>query len=161
MKAFVWNLLVNCIGKSYLLSEGMRYNIYKLAGMRTKSKNIRAGCIFRGKSIFIGENVLINHNCFIDGWQKVEIQDNVSIAYNVTICTSSHYIGDESKRAGDSDRKPIIIEKGSWIGANATILPGVTIGKGCVIGAGSVVTKSTDPNCLYAGVPAKKIKELN
>lgn len=129
MKIFIWNLLVNCIGKSYLFSENIRYRIYKLAGMRTKTKNIRAGCTFRGKSIFIGENVLINHNCFIDGWECVEIHDNVSLACNVTICTSSHVIGNEEKRAGISDRKPVIIESGSWIGVNVTILPGVTIEK--------------------------------
>ena len=73
MKIFIWNLLVNSIGRSYLLSDRFRYVIYKLAGMRTKTKNIRAGSVFRGKSVFIDEGVLINHNCFIDAWERVEI----------------------------------------------------------------------------------------
>ena len=56
-------------------------------------------------------------------------------------------------------QKGINIEDNVWIGANVTILDGVTIKSGCVIGAGAVVTKSTEPNGIYAGVPARKIKE--
>ncbi|MGI2292887.1 acyltransferase [Paenibacillus sp. GXUN7292] len=65
-----------------------------------------------------------------------------------------------SKRAGESDRKPVTIGKGCWIGARATILPGVTVGDGCVIAAGAVVTKDCEPDSLYAGVPAIKIKSI-
>lgn len=157
----IWNIFVNSIGKSYIIPDSFRYLVYKAAGMRTKTKKIRAGSIFRGKSVFIGENVLINHNCFIDAWEKVTIGNNTSIAFGVTICTSSHKIGTSNKRAGESDRKPITIGDGCWIGANVTILPGVTIGDGCVIGAGSVVTKDCKSNTLYAGVPAREIRELS
>lgn len=159
-KIYIWNLIVNSIAKSWIIPDFFRYYIYKLAGMQTKSKNIRSGCIFRGKSIFIGKNVLINHNCFIDAFEKVEIKDNVSIAYNVTISTSSHKIGNCSKRAGIAERRPVIIGQGCWIGASSTILSGVTIADGCIIGAGSVVTADTEPNCLYVGVPARKIKAI-
>lgn len=161
MSIFIWNLFVNSIGKSYIISDKLRYRVYKLAGMRTKSNNIRAGCIFRGKSIFIGKDVLINHNCFIDGWESVTIGDNTSMAFGTNIITSSHKIGASCKRTGESDRKPVIIGKGCWIGANVTILPGVDIGDGCVIGAGSVVTRNCEANSLYVGVPAKKVKELD
>lgn len=157
----IWNVLVNSLGKSYIISNKARYFLYKLAGMRTKSSNIRAGVIFRGKSVFIGKGVLINNNCFIDAYEKVVIGDNTSVAFNVLICTSSHEIGKETKRAGESKRKQVIIGSGCWIGANATILPGVRIGDGCVIGAGSVVIRDCEPNTLYTGVPAKKVKVLD
>ncbi|MCR4913326.1 MAG: acyltransferase [Lactobacillus sp.] len=55
---------------------------------------------------------------------------------------------------------PVKIDDGCWIGANVTILPGVHIGKGCVIGAGAVVNKDCEPNGVYVGVPAKRIKDL-
>lgn len=128
--------------------------------MRTKSSNIRSGCIFRGKSIFIEEGVFINHNVFIDAWESVTIKKNTSIAFDVMICTSSHRIGENNKRAGESKRRPVVIGKGCWIGARCIILPGVTIGDGCVIAAGSVVNKDCDPNSLYAGNPAKFIRIL-
>ncbi|EHM32411.1 Putative acetyltransferase [Enterococcus faecium E4453] len=55
---------------------------------------------------------------------------------------------------------PIVIEDGSWIGANVTVIPGVTIHKGAIVAAGSVVVKDCEENALYAGVPAKKIRNL-
>lgn len=156
----IWNILVNIIANSYLVPKNLRYAIYKLAGLRTQSTNIRSGCKFRGKSIFIEKGVFLNHNVFIDAWEEVTIKENTAIAFDVLICTSSHKIGGEYKRAGESDRKPVVIGKGCWIGTRVTILPGVTIGDGCVIAAGSVVTKDCIPNALYAGIPAKKVRSL-
>lgn len=160
ISVIIWNLFVNTIGKSLFISNRLRFIFYKIAGMRTKSSNIRSGCIFRGKSIFIEKGVFINHNVFIDAWESVTIKENTSIAFDVMICTSSHKIGESSKRAGESQRKPIIIGKGCWIGARSIILPGVIIGDGCVIAAGSVVNKDCNSNSLYAGNPAKFIKKL-
>jgi maltose O-acetyltransferase len=57
--------------------------------------------------------------------------------------------------------KSVFIGNGVWVGVNATILPGITIGDGCVIAAGAVVTSDCEPNCLYGGVPAKIIKRLD
>lgn len=164
MKSFisliVWNLFVNVIGKSILVPQKLRYMLYRLAGMRTGSSNIRSGCTFRGKSITIEKGVFLNHNVFVDAWESVTIKENTAVAFDVLICTSSHKVGDSTKRAGESDRKSVVIGKGCWIGARATILPGVTIGDGCVIAAGAVVTKDCKPNSMYAGVPAKWIKDL-
>lgn len=128
--------------------------------MRTKTSNIRAGCTFRGKSIVIEKGAFLNHNVFIDGWESVIIKENAAIAFDVLICTSSHKIGEPRNRAGVSERKPVIIGKGCWIGARAIILPGVTLGDGSVIAAGSVVNRDCKPNTLYAGVPAKEVKSL-
>lgn len=75
--------------------------------------------------------------------------------------TDSHEIGNEEKRAGTPYFPKISIGDGCWIGANSTILGGVNIGKGTIIGAGSLVNKDCEPNSLYAGVPAKLIKRIN
>lgn len=69
-------------------------------------------------------------------------------------------MGDAKRRAGKAIVGDIIIENGCWIGGNVTILPGVVISEGCIIGAGSVVTKNTEKNSLYVGVPAKKVRNL-
>lgn len=82
------------------------------------------------------------------------IKENTSIAFDVMICTYSHKIGENNKRAGESQRRPVVIGKGCWIGARSIILPGVTIGDGCV------VNKDCNSNSLYAGNPAKFIRKL-
>ena len=79
---------------------------------------------------------------------------------DLLLCTSTHDFFKSEKRAGQPIAKKIIIEDGTWIGARSIILPGVVIGKGCVIAAGSVVIKDCEPNFLYGGNPAKKIKKL-
>lgn len=160
LKDLKWNILVNTIGKSVLIPQNIRYQLYKIAGMNVRTSRIRPGCKFRGNKLELGKDVFLNHNVFIDAQEQVVIKENASIAFDVLICTSSHFVGNENRRAGDSDRKPVIIGKGCWVGARATILPGVTIGDGCIIAAGSVVNKDCEPNGLYAGVPANRIKDL-
>ena len=108
----------------------------------------------------IGNNVFINYNCFFDALDNIIIGDNCNLAYGITISTSSHLIGDASRRAGENISQKVIIGKGSWIGARVTVLPGVTIGDGCIIAAGSLVNKDCDANSIYGGVPAQKIKSL-
>lgn len=83
------------------------------------------------------------------------------MGFNVVFCLVSHKIGESGQRAGKRIAGDIHIGDGSWIGANVTILPNVTIGKGCVVAAGSLVNKDCLDNCMYAGVPAKRIKALD
>lgn len=113
-----------------------------------------------GNKIEIGKNVFINYQCFFDNNEKIIIDDNVHLGMKTSIITSSHNIDNDKQRAGIGLSQEVHIKMGSWIAAGVMILPGITIGKGCVIAAGSVVTKDTEDNCLYAGIPAKKIKEL-
>nr|WP_243895920.1 acyltransferase [Paenibacillus sp. F411] len=76
-------------------------------------------------------------------------------------CTDTHEIGTSDERGGERKLLPIKVDDGCWIGARVTILPGVTVGQGCIIAAGAVVTKDCEPNGLYAGVPARRIKDLS
>jgi maltose O-acetyltransferase len=78
----------------------------------------------------------------------------------VLFCSSTHKVGNASQRAGADDNKGITIDDGCWIGARATILPGVHVYSGCVIAAGAVVVSDCEKNGLYAGVPARRVKEL-
>lgn len=73
----------------------------------------------------------------------------------------THKIGPKMKRAGAVYYDAITVGDGCWIGCNVTILPGVTIANGCVIGAGATVVKNTEPNGLYVGIPAKRIRDLD
>ena len=111
-------------------------------------------------------NCFINRNCsFYIGYgqnnQEIVIGDNVSIGMNVTFCCVSHKIADSECRAGEHEYNSIIVKKGAWIGANVTILPGVIIGQGSVVAAGTLVKKDVPDNVVVAGVPAKIIKHLD
>ena len=108
-----------------------------------------------------GGGTFINYNCFFDLGDDIVIGKNCNLAYNVTIMNSSHKIGTSKRRASENITAPTKIGNGVWIGANSVIFPGVTIGDGVIIGAGSLVTKDCEPDCLYAGHPAIKVRGLS
>lgn len=103
----------------------------------------------------------VNRGCVFDNSASIEIGERVMVGMEVMFVTSTHALGSSERRAMEVTSAPIVIGDGSWIGSRATILPGVTIGVGCVVGAGSLVREDCQPNGLYAGVPAKRIKSLN
>ncbi len=111
-----------------------------------------------GINIRIGKNVFINSGCCFQDHAGIEIGDGALIGHQVVIATLNHDIY-PSNRA-DMMPKPVKIGKNVWIGAHATILPGVTIGDNAIIAAGAVVTKDVEKNTVVGGVPAKKIKDI-
>ncbi len=88
------------------------------------------------------------------------LEDWVGISSNVHFITFTHDIGDITRRVGKIKFKPILVRAGTWIGTRTTVLPGVTIGVGCVIGAGSLVTADIPDNSLAIGRPAQVIRKL-
>ena len=112
-----------------------------------------------GINIKVGKNVFINACCRFQDQGGIEIGDNCLIGHNTTIATLNHDFNPE-KRANLTP-SPVKIGKNVWIGSDCTILPGVEIGDGAIIGAGSVVTKSIPSNSVAVGNPARVIKEIN
>lgn len=110
--------------------------------------------------VVIGDHTRIGlHNTIIG---PVEIGNHVNLAQGITVTALNHNFSDTSKRIDEQgvSTNPVTIEDDVWVGANAVILPGVTIGEHCVIAAGAVVTKDVPPHSLVAGVPAKVIKQI-
>ncbi|MFK0571347.1 sugar O-acetyltransferase [Endozoicomonas sp.] len=113
-----------------------------------------------GYNIEIGSNFYANHNLTIIDACNVTIGDNVLIAPHVMISTSTHPI-DPVERQKTEYGAPVTIGNNVWIGGNVSILPGVTIGDNCVIGAGSVVNKDIPANNVAVGNPCRVIRTLS
>lgn len=111
-----------------------------------------------GKHIQLGKNVFINHDCTFLDLGGIIIEDDVLIGPKVSIITENHPVSPDERKM--LDLKLVIIKRNSWIGANATILPGVTVGENSVVAAGAVVTKDVPANTVVAGIPAKVIKKI-
>ena len=99
-------------------------------------------------------NSFINSDCKIRCYEKIQIGDNCAISHDVTIMDSNAH-----RLNGEIKKEPIIIENNVWIGTKVTILPGVKIGEGAVIAAGSLINKDIPKNTLVGGMPAKVLKE--
>lgn len=131
---------------------------------------IEAYPVDNNKTLFIGKNFQMNDYVHISAVKSVCIGDNVLLASKIYIsdCTHGSYIGDENDSdplLNPADRplsvKPVIIEDNVWLGEFVSVLPGVTIGKGAIVGANSVVSKNLPPYVIAVGSPAKPIKFYN
>lgn len=147
---------------TYIPFSIVRLSIVRIYIKLGKNSNVCSGTKILNSSlnrnqIIIGSNCVINPDCILDGRQgKIIIKDNVDIARGTWIYTLEHdpHSDFHSTKYGD-----VIIEEYVWIASRVTILPGVTLGRGCVIAAGSVVTKDIPAMRIAGGIPAKIIGE--
>lgn len=111
-----------------------------------------------GKNTVFGRDVFINSGCHFQDQGGITIGDGSLIGHNVVLATINHDLDPKNNRK--NHYAPIIIGNHVWIGANATVLAGVTIGDWSVVGAGAVVTRDVPPRCIVGGVPARVIKTI-
>lgn len=111
-----------------------------------------------GRFIQIGKNVFINHACSFLDMGAITIEDDVLIGPKVNLITENHPLDPADRRALIT--KPVVVKRNAWIGAGATILPGVTVGRNSVVAAGAVVAADVPDNTIVGGVPAKIIKKI-
>jgi acetyltransferase-like isoleucine patch superfamily enzyme len=112
-----------------------------------------------GRHIKIGKNVFINHACSFLDLGGITIEDDVLIGPRVNLTTENHPIDPSQRQC--LDVKAIVINRGAWIGAAATILPGVTVGVNSIVAAGAVVNNDVPDNTIVGGIPAKVIKTIH
>lgn len=111
-----------------------------------------------GKNLHFGKRVFVNSGCKFQDQGGIYIGDDVLVGHNCVIATLNHV--EDPDRRGDMTAKPVIIRDKVWIGANVTILQGVTVGEGAILAAGAVVTKDVPPRTVVGGVPAKILKTI-
>ena len=145
----------------------LRATVLKLDGHR-----LGRGIAFADVPRVFGEGRLagrltIGDHCYFNAGATFELGDTITIGRRVTfgpdvmLLTTTHEIGGSAHRCADHVRAPIRIGDGVWIGARATVLPGVTIGDGAVVGAGALVASDVEPDTLVGGVPARRIRQLD
>lgn len=154
------NVIQNRIAASYLMPWFLRRGIYNLLGNCVNTNEVSPHCFLGGYRLHLGKDTFISYQCFFDLTAPVVIGQNCRVAFQTTFITSTHELGGRQMRAGDGIAKPIVIGDGVWVGARVTILPGVTVGDGAVIGAGAVVVSDCEADCIYAGVPARKLRKI-
>lgn len=111
-----------------------------------------------GRNIKLGERVFINANVMMVDLGGITIEDDALIGPGVYLITVNHQLVAQHRK--ELELKPVVIKQNAWIGAKATILPGVTVGKNAVVAANAVVTKDVPANTMVAGIPAKVIKKI-
>lgn len=111
-----------------------------------------------GKNIVLGKRVFINSGCVFQDQGGVSIGDDSLIGHNTVLATLNHDLRPE--RRADMHPAPIVIGRGVWVGSNATVLPGVTIGDGAVVAAASVVTRDVPPRTVVLGSPARTARTI-
>src|SRR6267143_1293729 len=144
----------------------LRAYCYRLAGVRIGARTrIQGQLDMEGtgeavRNVRIGEGCHFTTPLYLNASAPITIGNRVSIGHHVIIITDNHSIGDASARCGERFAQPVSIEDGVWIGASVTILPGVTIGRGSAVTAGSLVAKDIPANSLVGGVPARVLQQL-
>lgn len=112
-----------------------------------------------GSHIRFGKEIFINSNVMFTDLGGITIEDNVLIGPKASILTVNHPINPTQRRG--LILKPVHLKKNCWIGANTTILPGVTVGENAIVAAGAVVSKDVPDNAIVAGVPAKVVQMID
>ena len=113
-----------------------------------------------GRRITLGDHVYANTGLTVIDDTFVTIGSHVMLGPRVTISAASHPVDPELRRQAYQYDLPVVLEENVWVGAGATILPGVTIGKNSFIGAGSVVDRDIPPDVVAAGVPCRVLREI-
>lgn len=160
LKEFPFRFLVNFVAASMLTPRFLRTAIWLLVGIKTRTDNLYPNIYVRTNRLSIGRGTSINSGCHFENGAPITIGKGCAFGPRVLLMSGTHEVGPAERRAGARQPAPIVIEDGCWLGGGSTVLPGVTIASGCIIAAGAVVGTSTRPNGVYAGSPARRVRDL-
>ena len=165
LREFIFFTLANHLPR-LPLADRVRSTLYRFAGMNVANAIVWGPIVVR--PIGACPNITIGDGCFLNTETRfgcagatVTLHNDVQIGPRVSFECVNHGLEFVIGKGRGAISKPIVVEKGVWIGACATILPGVTIGEGAVVAAGAVVTKDVPPRTVVAGVPARILRSTD
>ncbi len=144
---------LRCFGIKRILLNAIGHNLGK--GTRLTGPLICTGTLVAGENCWLGRNLTIHGN------GVVQLGNNCDIAPDVVFLTGGHRIGAPERRAGVGESYCICVEDGCWIGARASLLGDITVGRGSVVAACACVVEDVPANTLTGGVPARRIRKLH
>jgi len=150
------------VQRQQALPQWVRQRLLRRAGIRVGPGTLIypqltvVGC----HRLRIGANSFLNTGCYLEAQADITIGDEVALADDVRLITSTHHVGGSHRRAGQLTSAPVSIGDGCWLGSGVRVLPGVSVAAGCIVAAGAVVVADTEPDGLYAGVPADRVRDL-
>lgn len=156
------HLVASILGDDWV-GRQLRVRLYRLMGAQlAPGVSMHGGThVTDPHNLSMGRDCFVNRNCYLDVTAPLSLGARVTIGHGVTVVTTDHEIGPSGDRCGQIQPRPVTIGDGAWIGANAIILPGVTVGPGAVVAAASVVRHDVPADWLVAGVPARPIRALD
>ncbi|MDN4646522.1 acyltransferase [Arthrobacter sp. PsM3] len=157
---WAFSRILRIVSRSALAPPRVRRGLLYASGITVANSTILSDVHIAGDNLILADDVFINAGCYLDARARLVLERSVNVGMRAQFVTSTHLIGPSEKRAGKPLAKPIRICQGTWIGAGAIILGGVTVGEGSIVAAGAVVTGDVPPNSLVAGVPARIVREL-
>jgi acetyltransferase-like isoleucine patch superfamily enzyme len=156
--------LINTLQRWGALSDDWRHSLLRRAGCDLHdTATVREDVFIGGPGLRMDANSYVNVGCLLDGCASIHIGEGARLGPRVMVLTGTHEYQHSVLRRSLTGRNinlPVAISRGCWIGIGAIIMPGVTVAEGCIVGAGAVVLKSTEPNGLYAGNPARRVRDL-
>lgn len=156
-----WMTIVNGFAASFVVPARLRTILLRLCGVNISTRALmKSGVIIRSSNLSVGPKSTINYGCIFDNRAGVEIGAAVGIGVGVQFLNTEHDRSDPLRRSGVGRIAKIVVHDGASVGSGAILLSGVTVGRGAVIAAGAVVNRDCDPDGLYVGIPAKRVKEL-
>jgi maltose O-acetyltransferase len=155
-----WSLAVNGWSMWSWWTMPRRAAWLRLCGLHIGTGTLVQPCHIGSPRVSVGTWSYIGVGCVFEGRAEISIGSNVALGDQVMLVTSTHDHSDPRLRAGTPSGRPVRIDDGCWLGARVTVLPGVHVGEGCVLAAGAVVIRDCAPHGLYAGVPARRVRDL-
>jgi len=161
--AIAWrHLVLNVVAGSALVPRPLRFLVYRAAGLDVRTMNVFSGTRITGTDLHVGPGTFVNHECYLDAAQgRIEIGRDCHLGPQVMVLTATHDLGEDGAVARDSDYRVTRIGDRVWLGARATVLPGAVVESGCVVAAGAVVTGHCLADGVYAGVPARRLRDVH
>ena len=156
------SLARDILAPSSFISNIHRVALYRRLGIEIGEQTVLLPnlSLWPGR-VVIGDNCFINRHCVFDpGTASIVLDEGVTLGVGVVLAANTHEVGPTSKRAHDNRSSNIHIGPGSWLGTRVVVLSGRTVARGCIIGAGAVLTHDTTADGVYVGVPARRVKDL-